>query len=120
MGRAFSARRWKNFILRKIRKVQEPSAQAGNLADINIRDWPEHTKMRARFSTLLQRGVRVLAVYTAGQEYYNYLGQLADSIGSSPNLKELYFPDAGHTYSIPSHRDRMIQALVDWMEDDLV
>ncbi len=87
-------------------------------AGLDIRDWADDAEMIRRLVTLLEREGTLLAVFTDGQDYYNYLGQLSDNLsvaGTSSSVDEIYFRGVDHTFTTEHHRDLLVTKLTDWM-----
>jgi pimeloyl-ACP methyl ester carboxylesterase len=72
------------------------------------------------FRAALERGVRLLGVFTAGMErQHNYREQLLDAFPRIPFgglLRLEYFSDADHTFSAEAPRTRLIRLIEDWMQ----
>ena len=109
--------------LRAFRRImQNVLLKSGHHEDssvIDIRNWSNTDEMLARFAQILSSGTRVLAVFTGGvMDYYNYQGQLSDSLGLSlgeSKLTEIYYPEADHTYPLVIHRMRLIDEVLQWV-----
>ena len=88
--------------------------------DIDLRNWASKEEMIAGHLDVLNNGTRILAIFTDGAaDYYNYEGQLAEVLGDSPavgsHLREIFFPDSDHLFTIVAHRQRLVSAISDWM-----
>ena len=105
----FSLKSW----IRQLRKV----GQLNSSMDDNFRDWDTDAEMIGSFDGLLKRGTKILAVFTRGQQYYNYAGQLASNlpnITNLENLEEVYFHDSNHTFSAVIHREAVVDLVAQW------
>ena len=74
-----------------------------------------------RYTTLLDKGIKLLSIYTQGQNYYNHVGQLASNLPGSDKscLREVLFGDADHTFSLTAHRERLIELVEEWIEMEI-
>jgi pimeloyl-ACP methyl ester carboxylesterase len=89
---------------------------AATEADEYFTDWPDAQQARAELSSLVERGVRSLFVYTGGWSDFVDERQFDEMF---PNLRGRgvrvqYLADADHTYFSPYHREAMIRAVVDF------
>lgn len=87
--------------------------------EIDLRAWSSDSEMTALMCRLLDSGRRILAIFTAGQGYYNRAGQLAHDLAASRelgNLHEIYFKEADHTYSRVEHRQALLEEIRVWLE----
>ena len=113
-----SYRAWSAFIRNRLKGGLAASADSDEV-HFDIRDWPSDGEMQGRIANLLTQQGHLLAVYTSGQDYYNAKGQLARCMPSGvnlENLQELYFADADHVYSLPDHRERLVDSVASWMD----
>jgi pimeloyl-ACP methyl ester carboxylesterase len=89
-----------------------------NALDVDLRAWTSDEEMLGLMRRLLDSGKRILAVFTAGQGYYDHAGQLAHDLSVSPkvgNLHEIYFKEADHTYSRVAHRRALLEEIRSWL-----
>lgn len=110
---ALSLRKWK----KKLREISSPRS-LGVGDEVNLRDWPDPALGRQMYLALLGRGVRLLCIFTHGAtDYYNYVGQLAEFLGTedySETLTEVLFSSAAHTYPLVNDRELMMQTVCSW------
>jgi hypothetical protein len=88
--------------------------------EINIRDWSSNAEMIKRIDDFLLDGGHMLAVYTHGQSYYNYEGQLREVLSARippAALEEIYFEDADHTYTSERQREELVSSVVRWVRN---
>jgi alpha-beta hydrolase superfamily lysophospholipase len=107
---------WPALALRLLGGVRTgPSAEPNTL----YRDWPEPDAFRQQASRYLERGVRILAMYTGGvSSYLMHPRQLRDTFGGAathPGLQLDYRPDLDHTLMSPADRDSAAERLGDWL-----
>jgi hypothetical protein len=82
---------------------------------LSLRNLPTLDEMRAAIAAVLERGGRVVSVFTdyaAG--YYDRPGRLGDVLGLTGHPAqciELHWPDADHTFSLEVHRMRLTDPL---------
>lgn len=89
--------------------------------EIDIRDWEDDAEMIQRFVHILEKDTRILSVFTAGQNYYNHLGQLEAGLPDGCNaggLEEVYFDEVDHTYNVTYHRKRLLEKIASWMTEN--
>lgn len=104
-------------VMRKVRSLSRKDNPDDAVA-IDIRAWASDREMIDMMCRLLDSDRRILAIFTAGQDYYNAEGQLADSLEGSDNranLREIYFEQTDHTYSRVAHRVMLLDAVRDWL-----
>ncbi len=69
-----------------------------------------------------EKGKKTLLVYSGGvSEYYNYSGQIFDSIPEAKKysgVSECYLPESDHTYMLKRDRLKLIGAVRDWYKQN--
>ena len=122
-GRILSPGSW----LRALKRLTEiifssrVAEEFSNLADTD--EGIDHDDYRRRYLEVLHRNVKMLAVFSGGQNDYNHIGQLAACLNVSKeigNLHEVYFADSDHTYTLTRHRRRLIDSIVNWTKDNFL
>lgn len=115
--------RWVSFTLGWLRRIREGSARALGAAEEVTVDYrmlfPPRKVFRKDLQMLLDRGVRVLVVYSGGWAV-NYEGQFAAAFPRQAKHEHLeleFNPRADHTYSISMDKDRLIGRMCDWAEE---
>lgn len=120
LPRLLSADKWKNLIIKLIEKdknkeVQESSQEEED--DLH-RAMPTLEEASAGLAEMEVRGQKTLLIYTGGaSDYYNYRGQIFDSIPEAKNYKgisECYLPKSDHTYMLKRDREEVMEVLCDW------
>ena len=117
-NRMFSLTTWLR-AMKRILTAQSPDDAASQSDAFDMRDCADDVEMSARYSRVLNRGARILSIFTPGQ-YYNHCGQLSASLAKdckTENLEELYFADVDHTYTVSFHRNRLVQKIKNWVEE---
>jgi hypothetical protein len=91
-------------------------ADGPGLAD--FRDWPDHAIFKSDLEKMLERGVKVLALYTGGVAHYLlHRRQLDATFGASrrhPGLQVHYWPGVDHLVFVPPDRQRMVERISEW------
>jgi hypothetical protein len=88
-------------------------------ASIDIRDWDGDARMTEILVEFLDGGGHILAVFTPGQDYYNYEGQFLETVNSSGDtdrVREIFYEDTDHTFSRVAHRERLRSEINAWTE----
>ncbi len=93
-------------------RVQQPGMD-------DYRDFPARPEATRQLAQLVERGVRMLFVYTGGAyRYFNHRGQLAACLGPaarSPQVSLEHWPDCDHTFFLRRDRARLHAAVTAWM-----
>lgn len=90
--------------------------------EIIYRDFPSKNEARRHCLQLIDRGVRLLFVYTSGVEsYYCYSRQFWDMLqlnvdGFKDNLQVVYFKDSDHIYTLVEDRKLLMKTICGWMQ----
>lgn len=94
-------------------RVQQPGMD-------DYRDFPGRRAAALQLAQLVERGVRLLFLYTGGAyRYFNHRGQLAACLGAaarSPQVTLEYWPDCDHTFFLGRDRARLHAAVTAWMQ----
>mgnify|MGYP000732908401 CR=1 FL=1 len=87
--------------------------------DSGGREPPPIETMRRELTALVDRGVRVLAVYTGIHEArYNHADQVFEMFPAlRGRIDRVYFPNANHTFTELSEQAALVDAVVAWMTD---
>lgn len=92
-------------------------ASAGHAPRAEGREPPPLATYRDQLHQLLERGVRILTIYSGGLgERYNHVDQLFEY---APELRgrvdHLYFPDANHTFTERAAQATLVETVVAWV-----
>ncbi len=120
-SRIFRPRAFVRIMRKLVRRFGRQSSERTDLASLDIRDWANDEQMLQRFANLMERGGKVLSVFTAGQDYYNYHGQLADNLRGKvalDNVEEDFHPKVDHTFFIQQHRTDLVLRIRRWFESN--
>jgi len=124
-ARAFRLQPWLGGIRRLVRAVlgrEVKREQTPLLSESNFLDFPSREQTGAELTVLLDRGVRLLFLYTGGvtAHYFNHrrqfkemFGQL-DAKGDKPEVE--YAAEADHLYSSHQHRQTLFLRVESWMQ----
>jgi pimeloyl-ACP methyl ester carboxylesterase len=104
------------------RSARRPSAEEPPVSlALGLRNWKPQPEMLADIGALLERGTRLMAVFTGGvEDYYNHPRQLSrcfPEFARSGRLQEDYFSDAEHVYVTVGQRERLLLRLGHWFSD---
>lgn len=85
----------------------------------DYRTWPTRAEARRQFATLVERDVRMLCIFSGTYvDRFQHPRQFAWTFGTpsrDPRITMHYWRDCDHTYFGRAQRDRLIEAIVDWM-----
>ena len=83
-----------------------------------VRAFPPHEEVARQLSGLVQRGFKMLWVYSGGVvRYYNYENQFRDSfkeIDFRSLLEVKYFANANHTFTALRSQRELVDTVVGW------
>lgn len=104
---------WPGMVARLLRARSVGTPQ---LAD--FREWPDHETFHSQLAQMLERGVKVLALYTGGVAYYMlHARQLDATFGRSrghAGLQGEYWPGLDHLLFAPGDRRRLVDRIKRW------
>jgi pimeloyl-ACP methyl ester carboxylesterase len=128
--RLLDAGAWKRFAQRQVVErlpgrratTDEPPAVddigADDGSSIYVREFPPQEKFGQDLSTLIERGVRQLFVYTDGMtEHCNYSEQLQEAfphLNMRDTIGVHYWPDADHTFTGLPQQQRLVETVTSW------
>jgi hypothetical protein len=110
---------WLNLLRRHL--TREPADDAA--AELNQRrPFGARESVSRELQTLVDRGARMLYIYTGGvaQEYYNYGGQFWDmfhDLDARGRIAVEYFPDSDHTFTHAADRGKLLNAVGNWLRN---
>ena len=85
---------------------------------MDFRDWPDHETFKSQLAQMLDRGVKVLALYSGGIPYYLlHRRQLDTTFGPArrnPQLQIEYWPEMDHILFSPLDRQRVLERIGEW------
>ncbi len=124
----FSARRWRNYILRRLglngATLQREGHEIAGIAEgffespAYTRDFPQRSSVEQGVKRLLARNIEILNIY-AGKDIYNYKTQFFDMFNISKKEKKctvFYFPNASHVISEPHDQAQAVQVIMNWIK----
>jgi pimeloyl-ACP methyl ester carboxylesterase len=86
------------------------------------RSW-ESTELREAYIGVLNRNAAILGMFTGTFYLYSYPGQLSGFLSQGKGLsrlKEEYFKESDHLFSLESHRARLADTIRDWIESEFL
>ena len=116
-------KKWANFTSRQIKRLMtrlgaSESEAEGPSAKQNRMTFPPKREFAAKLGSVLERGVKVLIVYSGGWvPFYNYKEQFRDafpSLARHRNLNLEYFPKADHTFILRRDREELMAQVCSW------
>lgn len=88
----------------------------------DFRDWPPRAQARQMLASMVERGARLLFVFTGGAyHYFNHRAQLAASLGAaaaSPRVSLEFWREYDHTFYLRKHRRVLVARITAWMRDE--
>jgi pimeloyl-ACP methyl ester carboxylesterase len=118
LPRIFRPRAWINLLRRSLAGPKKAPEKRSSVIPELRRPFDPRPQVKREIQSLVDRGVRLLYIYTGGIEtYYNYAGQFFDQFkGLDPRgkIEVEFYPNADHTYSFAEDRQRMLQRVVEW------
>lgn len=116
--RVFELDRWSRFISRKLGRGRATNRSDDTDLVVFENEVVPKERFGRELSTLIQRNVRLLFVYTAlGPLSYYYAEQLQDAfpkIDLERSATVLFYPDADHTFTLPGNRNRLLDEIEAW------
>ena len=120
--KVFDPRVWANSIRVRLKELGSGSEQAPEYLDLPtyVREYPARSDARRDLALLVERGVRLRCIFTAGQpDDYLYEGQFEQAFRSvrfGDLLEETFIPEADHIFTNLDHQARVLDALSGWMQ----
>ena len=104
-----------------LKPAPAPTSPSPDLGICGLPQFPPTAQLREAMTHVLDRGTRLLFVYTGGMPgFYNYRGQLKDMIPdqfSHSSLRYAYIPESDHTFSSEDHRRELISRIWAWLSE---
>jgi hypothetical protein len=125
LPRMFKLYPWLNFFNSSLNsvllRIQNGKNRESGRGDIFVREFPKKKQAKEELLSLVQRGARVLFIYSGGVKhaYYNYEGQFKDmfrNVDFGDKVEVEYFEEAAHTYTCLRDRDKLIAYTCEWMK----
>jgi len=124
-ARAFRLRSWlgagrrlaRRLVTRRGTAPERPSL----LAESFFFDFPPREQARAELAQLVQRGARLLFLYTGGvaEHYFNHRRQFEEMFGrfgpGGERIEVDYVAEADHLYAAHEHRQRLFERVETWV-----
>lgn len=111
--------RWKRYLSRRL-GLNDTNSSNTQPDDVLVFQPEEMDKSEfgRRINSLTARGAYIHFVYTGfGPQPYNYEGQLRDAFPGfdEDRISVLFIPEATHTFTLPTHREQLVDSIVAWM-----
>jgi pimeloyl-ACP methyl ester carboxylesterase len=126
LPRVLRLRSWRNFIVRRSKNVLNGVGVRSRTSDTEprfrtpVRVFPPKDDVAKGLSTLVDRGVEQLHLYTAGQQaYQNYATQFWDNfkaVDFKGKADVHYLSRADHTFTDFGEQSRLVELISAWME----
>lgn len=120
-SRVFQLDRWTAYVGRKLGRSRGEDVASERTDDLIIfeNEVVPKDRWRAELASLIERKTSLLMIYTKlGPLAYNYERQLQDAFPDlrlDPAVTVRYFPDADHTFTLPSNRSDVIATIETWI-----
>lgn len=120
--RLFKPRFWRNAVKRRLSasKVSPSQAEAKAMTEAAFfGEGLSRESTRQEIAMLVQRGVRMLFLYTAGYDDICGRAQFREMYGMEPNtdlLQAEYYKKSEHTYKLTANRQVAIERVANWFE----
>ncbi len=115
--------RWRRWLRRRYRKIRgraaDVVAETGSREPIFDRAYPPREQFRSDLDALVDRGTRMLFVYSADGWFFNHRSQFAPMVGwpALPEGVEVdRWPDADHSFSTLAIRRRLVTRVASWID----
>lgn len=94
--------------------TSDEAAQRFGFIELPDREWAEMSLQK-----MIDRGVKLLFVYSGSWEYYNYRDQFVDmyshlDLGDAITIR--YYGDQDHTITLRSDQDRLVSTIGEWFD----
>ncbi len=121
MSRLFNLRYWKNFLMRRLSNTSETKESEGEtLAEGEFfGDDLDRDLVIEDLKGMLDRGVRMLFLYTDGYDDICGRAQFKEMYGLRPNQGQLqveYYPKSEHTFRLIENRQAACDRVTGWFE----
>lgn len=100
------------------RRLSTPLVGGKRISDAELRDWPAEGQERHQLQAMLDRGIKVFALYTGGTAYFLHRWQFRSTFGraaSHPGMNFEHWRQCDHTFYLPEHRDKLIARVSEWV-----
>jgi hypothetical protein len=121
-NKLFGLSHWRDFLAGMIKRWISRSRRGGpETAESVAYFWilPRKSQAERELRELVERGVRMLQIFSGSNIGYNYPAQYADSfrkVDFDGLLQVSYIEDADHTYSMQRDREHLISVIAAWCD----
>lgn len=118
-GRLLDVDRWKRYIGRRLGRGQHVESAVGGELVVFENEVVPKKRFAAELATLVRRRTELLMIYTGlGPLRFTYPHQLHDAfpeIDLDRSVVVRFYPEADHTFTLPGHRERLLDDIETWM-----
>lgn len=110
------------FLVRRARRhITRDGVKSGEPVDVFARELPPRDDVARDLAGLARRGVRMYFVYSGGQTYVNYRGQLRDMFPDidTSSFHVDYLPHTDHTFMLGADRTEVRDRIRAWLGREL-
>ncbi len=112
--------RWRRYLARRLGRGGVTDGAANDLV-VFENEHVSRDRFAAELGSLIERGTKLLMVYTAlGPLPYYYENQLAEALSElefDPLVTVRFYESADHTFMLPGHRERLIDEIDEWVHE---
>jgi dienelactone hydrolase len=112
MGRSRTIRIWAERALDALRPAQKAQ-------DLSLWNRQLHARMEQAYQYSVDRGVKMLAVFTGESTRQTYRDQMIDAfpnVSFGRQLQLEFFQDSDHTFSSSNSRSKLIRLVLEWIK----
>jgi pimeloyl-ACP methyl ester carboxylesterase len=118
--------KWMPFLRRIVHLSNASNATSSvNPAALDIfgRNWPTQQQIESDILAMVERGVKLLYIYTGGvSDYFNHKSQFNEMfplVAATGKVTVEHFPKAGHTHYILRHREKLRNCICSWLQEHI-
>jgi pimeloyl-ACP methyl ester carboxylesterase len=116
--------KWQPFANRLLRRFKSASSTPRPTArGIFGRNWPTQQQTQADILAMLERGVRLLYIYTGGVfnsfNHRNQFNEMFPLVAATGKVSVEHFPKSDHTHSMLRHREKLRICICSWLEKQI-
>jgi len=112
MGRSRTIRIWAELALDALRPAQKAQ-------DLSLWNRQLHARVEQAYQYSVDRGVKMLAVFTGESTRQTYRDQMIDAfpnVSFGRQLQLEFFQDSDHTFSSSNSRSKLIRLVLEWIK----
>lgn len=113
--------KWMKYLTKKVMTFSPWKKENKNFMDVFGRHWPTHHDAEKEIAETIQRGAKLLYIYSGGVPiYYNHAGQfkaMFRSIELNEKVQFEYLGKADHNFTEIEYRNKAMHLIVKWTEN---